>query len=243
MSSSDPKHPPHYAGMSHPRTASASDVFAVGRHHGFQDDRGKLPGDLKRGSTESGYGSLEKEKIRRGTYTGSTAGEANPVNAIRDKYLANRPMASSNGDTARQYGKVPRGDETRAIATPPMSVSDGLARALHSGSESEESESRAARIARYKEQRRRELAEKYGLGPSSSESEASTRRKYSQKDETSPTSERSRTFSNASDTGISYPRRYPSRESISSIPGELDSIHTNGTTSHDNSPATTPRLR
>ncbi|XP_030829595.1 titin homolog isoform X2 [Strongylocentrotus purpuratus] len=234
----------HHPTMSHIRTGATSDAHAPGRHRGFQDDRVKIPGDLKRGSTESGYGSLDKDKIRRGNYIGSTSGDSNPVNAIRDKYLVNRPLSTSNGDAASRtssYG-------ARAIATPPTSVSDSLARALHSGSESEDSESRAARIARYKEQRRRELAEKYGLGPSSSEGETPSRRRYStQKEETSPTSERGRKLSNASDRSsnldaVPLSRRHPSRESLSSITGEVESIHTNGNTSQDNSPATTPRL-
>ncbi|XP_071484641.1 uncharacterized protein [Diadema antillarum] len=247
----DMKHSTHLSGMSHLRPGSASsDSHPAGRQRGFQDDhRGKLTGDIKRGSTESGYGSLEREKIRQGTYAAAPgSADSNPVNAIRDKYLANRPLSSSNGESSRTGPYSSKPHEMRAIPNPPPSVSDGLARALHSGSESEDSESRAARIARYKEQRRRELAEKYGLGPSSSESDSAvTRRKYSTKEELSPTSERLRKLSNASDRSAGLdasllPRRYPSRESLSSITGEVESVHTNGNTSQDTSPSTTPRL-
>ncbi|XP_033114401.1 supervillin-like isoform X2 [Anneissia japonica] len=162
--------------------------------------------DSKRASTESGYGSLEKEKKRsnRATdpsysshITRSDKSETS-TQSLTDKYLGAR---STNGDlTSPRYSptspKYPSSSRKMG-GTLATTASEKLSQLRQhiSGSESaEDAEARTARITKYKEQRRRELAEKYGIGlsPSSSENDLTGRqasqsglskeRKYSEND-------------------------------------------------------------
>ncbi len=133
----------------------------------------------RRGATETGYGNLEKNKAKEGTstadslssrYTKPPRHDKDKVDSIRDEYLGRK---ASNGDATR----VPVYTRTRASTTlgdgrsenPASSAAtESLSRARSSSESSEDPETRKARIAKYKEQRRRELADKYGLKDSGS---------------------------------------------------------------------------
>ncbi|XP_071943115.1 uncharacterized protein [Antedon mediterranea] len=143
--------------------------------------------DPKRASTESGYGSLEKE-IKRSSRPSESrySSHKNKVdksdtNSLTDKYLGAR---SPNGNLSPRYSPTSPKYSTNSpkmggtLATTASEKLTQLRQQISGSESSEDLEARSARIAKYKEQRKRELAEKYGIGisPSSSETDLTTKR-------------------------------------------------------------------
>ena len=166
------------ASSSRPKSYERSDSSGSSSRYGT---------DHRRTGTESGYGSLEKDKNKRtGKHTTSSTsraftGDTDNIDSIRDKYLPGGRTKTTNGDL--ESSRTVHTPTTRTHGT--MAAATSSSRLTHqnslpSGSDTEDVESRAARMARYKDQRRKELAQKYGLGtsmiPSAAENDYASRR-------------------------------------------------------------------
>ncbi|XP_022111783.1 uncharacterized protein LOC110991023 isoform X2 [Acanthaster planci] len=164
---------PEMSGRSQVKRNENSHDTSTGRassRYGLHATETSLSDAPKRGSGERGYGSRAKEGSGIGEsvpsrYTRPPRHDKEKVDSIRDEYLSGK---AANGEITR----VPRYSRARASTAIgdktvetgiSQTVVDSLTRARSSSDSSEDPESRRERIAKYKEQRRKELASKYGL--------------------------------------------------------------------------------
>ncbi|XP_038072635.1 supervillin-like [Patiria miniata] len=205
------------------RSPRASSGYGL---HSAETSKRVLSDTHKRVGMESGYGNKGKEGVSvadstPSRYTKPPRHDKERVDSIRDEYLNKK---AANGEITRvpRYSRgrasTTAGDKAAESAITPA-AGDMLLRDRSSSDSSEDPESRKARIAKYKEQRRKELADKYGLKEggstaTSSDSDPASRYRRDRK----PRVEESRipTYESRTERGDS--RRKTSQDSAPSSP-------------------------
>ncbi len=157
------------------------------------------------------------------------------ISYIRDQYLGG---SKTNGTVERTHSPTTRSHSNLSTTSSTSSHGNRLTHqnSLPSASDSEDPESRAARIAKYKEQRRKELAQKYGLGtsmiPAAAENDLASRKyRYTRQSSLSSLKsdgeESDYSTRSAADERTDRYRRY-SREAAKRLGSERDTSGTKG---------------